>query len=197
MTTRRILVTGAAGAGTTTLGRALAGALACPHQETDDYFFRPTDPPYIFERPVPERLALMESVFLARPDWVLSGSITGWGEAIEPELDLVVFIYTSPGLRLQRLRSRELRRYGAEAIAPGGWRHTETEGFLEWAASYEEGDRQGRSLARHEEWLGQLGCMVHRADGSRRVDDIVGEVLMLLERRDCQPAGLASGGAHG
>jgi adenylate kinase family enzyme len=38
----RIHITGASGAGVTSLGRALADALAIPHHDTDDYFWQPT-----------------------------------------------------------------------------------------------------------------------------------------------------------
>ena len=38
MKTCRIHVMGASGAGVTSLGRALADALAIPHHDTDDYF---------------------------------------------------------------------------------------------------------------------------------------------------------------
>jgi hypothetical protein len=37
--------------------------------------------------------------------------------------DLVVFLSTSTELRLQRLRVREARHFGAAAVAPGGWWH--------------------------------------------------------------------------
>jgi hypothetical protein len=50
---------GASGAGVTSLGRALACALAVPHHDTDDYFWLPTDPPYRDKRDVGERLKLM------------------------------------------------------------------------------------------------------------------------------------------
>jgi hypothetical protein len=36
---------GASGAGVTSLGRALADALAFPHHDADDYFWQPTIPP--------------------------------------------------------------------------------------------------------------------------------------------------------
>jgi adenylate kinase family enzyme len=42
----RIHITGASGAGVSTLGCALADALAIPHHDTDDYFWQPTSPPY-------------------------------------------------------------------------------------------------------------------------------------------------------
>ena len=41
----RIHILGASGSGTTTLGRALAARLQCPHFDTDDCFWLPTDPP--------------------------------------------------------------------------------------------------------------------------------------------------------
>jgi adenylate kinase family enzyme len=38
MKSRRVHIMGASGADVTTLGRALADALAAPHHDTDDYF---------------------------------------------------------------------------------------------------------------------------------------------------------------
>jgi adenylate kinase family enzyme len=92
MHTCRLHITGASGAGVTTLGRALADALAIPHHDTDDYFWQPTHPPYRDKRPVPDRLRLMRELFLARSEWVLSGSLDGWGDPLIPAFDLVVFI---------------------------------------------------------------------------------------------------------
>ena len=120
---------GASGSGVTTLGRALGDRLAIPHHDTDDYFWRPTAPPYRETRPVADRLRLMEEMFLGRLDWVLSGSLEGWGDPIIPLLDLVVFLAVPTGVRLERLRDREARHFGIDAVSPGGWRHVETEEF--------------------------------------------------------------------
>jgi len=38
---------GASGAGTTTLARAIAGQWAVPHADADDYFWIPSNPPYV------------------------------------------------------------------------------------------------------------------------------------------------------
>ena len=62
----RIHIMGASGAGVSTLGRALADALALPHHDTDDYFWRPTIPPYREMRQADDRLRLMREVFLPR-----------------------------------------------------------------------------------------------------------------------------------
>src|SRR5579872_4341798 len=105
MRTRRIHVTGASGSGVTTLGRALADALALPHHDSDDYFWLPTVPPYQTQRAVADRLRLMQELFLPRVDWVLSGSIVGWGDAtatLVAHFDLVVFVQTSREIRVRR-----------------------------------------------------------------------------------------------
>ncbi|MGV7214549.1 hypothetical protein [Bradyrhizobium sp. UFLA05-112] len=169
----RVHLTGASGSGVTTLGRALADRLALPHHDSDDYFWLPTAPPYQTLRPMPERLRLMREMFLPRLDWVLSGSVTGWGDALIPFFDLVVFVITPREVRLTRLRAREAAHFGADAVAPDGWRHEETEAFIEWAAHYETGEREGRSLAKHEAWLAGLPCPVLRVDGARPIAELV------------------------
>jgi adenylate kinase family enzyme len=180
MKSRRIHVTGASGAGVTTLGRALADALALPHHDTDDYLWQPTTPPYRVLRETQERLRLMREMFVPRADWVLSGGLDGWGDELIGDFDLVVFVKTPQQVRMQRLRAREARHFGADVIAPGGWRHEETEGFLEWASHYEDGTREGRNLARHEVWVTALPCPVLRLDGTRPIADLVTEVCRAL-----------------
>ncbi|MBV8923972.1 MAG: hypothetical protein JOZ74_01245 [Bradyrhizobium sp.] len=182
MKSRRIHVTGASGSGATTLGRALAGALALPHHDTDDYYWLPTVPPYREQREAVDRLRLMREVFVPRADWVLSGGLSGWGNELIPYFDLAVFLRTPQALRMQRLRAREAAHFGAEVVAPGGWRHEATESFIEWASHYEDGTREGRSLAKQEAWLKALPCPVLRLDGSRPIPDLVMDVRRALEK---------------
>jgi adenylate kinase family enzyme len=179
MKSRRFHVFGASGSGATSLGRALADALALPHHDADDYLWLPTVPPYRNQRDVTERL--MREVFVPRADWVLSGSLGGWGDPLIRYFDLVIFLTTPRELRLQRLRAREATHFGADAVGPGGWRHAETEEFIEWASHYETGDREGRGLEKHLAWLAQLPCPVLRLDGSQALAELVAEVRRWLE----------------
>lgn len=170
---------GASGAGTTTLGRALAQRLGCPHLDTDDYFWLPTDPPFETIRPRPERQALLGADLERHPAWVLSGSLCGWGDLFIPRFDLVVFLRLPSEARLARLRARERERYG-DAIAPGAARHEKYVEFLAWAARYDEGEPVERSLRMHEAWLARLPCPVLRLDGAwetaRQVDEVARRV---------------------
>ncbi|NPD04519.1 hypothetical protein HN031_07455 [Nocardioides sp. zg-1308] len=171
----RVLVMGASGSGTTTLARALAGRWAVPHADADDYFWVPTDPPYVDKRPEAERIRLMQEVFLPRPAWVLSGSIMGWGEPVVPLLDAVVFCSLAPDVRLQRLRDREAVRYG-DRIEPGGDLVESHAEFIAWAAGYEDPAFDGRSRAVHEEWLAGLACPVLRVDTAQPVEGLLQEI---------------------
>ena len=158
----RIHIVGASGAGTTTLGRALAARLGAAHLDTDDFFWLPTEPPFETIRERGERQALLGDALARHPAWVLTGSLCGWGDRFIPRFELVVFLWLAPEIRLARLRERELQRYG-DAGAPGGPRHAKLEAFLAWAAGYDEGlDVPERCLRLHEQWLAALPCPVLR-----------------------------------
>jgi adenylate kinase family enzyme len=187
MNSRRVHITGASGSGVTSLGRALASTLASSHHDTDDYFWLPTTPPYRVQREVTERLRLMYEMFLPRADWILSGALDGWGNELIAHFDLVVFLKTPHDVRMHRLRTREAAHFGDEAVAPGGWRHEETESFIEWASHYEDGTREGRNLSHHEAWLAGLPCPVLRLDGSRPLSELVVEVSDAIKSRYPEP----------
>ncbi len=133
---RRINIFGAAGTGTSTIGRALATSLGIPHVEADDCFWLPTDPPFQQMRPPAERQAMLDATLDPQAPWVLSGSIAGWGDPIVPMLDLAVFLWVPPAIRLARLLARERERHGDAALAPGGAMHDGFRLFMSWAAAF-------------------------------------------------------------
>ena len=166
----RVHVVGASGSGTTTLGRAVAARYGAPHFDTDDYFWLPSAPPFQHIRERGERQARLDAALRGPPDWVLSGSLCGWGDVFIPLFDLVVFLWVPPDARLARLRARERARYG-DAIAPGGPQHGRSEAFLAWASGYDEGlDVPERCRRLHETWLAALPCPVLRIEGTASVD---------------------------
>jgi adenylate kinase family enzyme len=179
-TTARIQITGASGSGVTTLGRALAERLRVPQLDVDDVYWLPTDPPFVEKRPVAARLELLGER-LKGGNWILSGSLVGWGDPLVPLFDLVVFIYAPVEVRLARLKSREAARYGA-AIEPGGAMHKTSQAFLAWAARYDEPHFEGRSLAVHNRWLERLPMPVLRLDGLTPTAEQVDAVLARIAR---------------
>jgi adenylate kinase family enzyme len=176
----RIHIFGASGSGTTSLARALAVKHGHRHLDTDDFFWLPTDPPYVHTRPREARLALLRSALAESPSWVLSGSLCGWGDPLIPEFELIVFLAVPTEVRLARLRAREVERYGVDAIASGGPRHRAHVAFLEWAAGYDAGDLGMRSRALHEAWLERLTGPRVRLEGDRPVADQLERLERLL-----------------
>jgi adenylate kinase family enzyme len=168
----RLHVMGASGSGTTTLARALADHWSVPHADADDYFWVPTDPPYVEKRPEAERIELMRSVFVPREAWVLSGSMVGWGDSVVGLCDAVVFLTLDPAERLRRLNARETRRVEGQDVDVPAW-----EAFLTWARGYDDPAFQGRSRVAHERWLRTLTQPVLRLDSALSREELRDAVL--------------------
>jgi adenylate kinase family enzyme len=166
----RILITGASGSGTTTLGRALATRLRCAFYDADDYYWLPTDPPFRCKQdPAIRASRLLQALQNATPT-VLAGSILSWGVELEDSFSLIVFLTVPAEIRVVRLREREIQRFGL--VDPA---------FLAWAAQYDAGTLEGRSLSKHEAWLAKRSCPVLRIDGDMSTECRLAQVLGVLK----------------
>jgi len=175
----RVHIVGASGSGTTSLAAVMAAKHGHRHLDTDDFFWLPTSPPFREKRPREARLALLRHTMSESRRWVLSGSLCGWGDALIPEFELVVFLAVPTPIRLRRLQQREVERYGREAVAAGGAQHDAHIAFLEWAGQYDAGGLEMRSRALHEAWLTALPCAVMKLEGDRSPE----EQLAAIESR--------------
>lgn len=178
----RIHVFGASGSGTTTFGRALASRFFVPHHDTDEYYWEPTEIPFSKKRPIASRLDLMESMFLGRSNWVLSGSLVSWSATITPYFELAIFLTLDNTERLKRIQQREVIRCGEDALAPGGSRYTAYQNFMAWNSGYETSAFNGRSRKLHEDWMKTLSCPVIRLDSRSGTSDLVKETEFKLSK---------------
>lgn len=183
MTQSIIHILGASGSGTSTLARTMAEQWGYTWLDTDDFFWQPTDPPYVQPRPVEERIERMRAALDAGADCAISGSLCNWGEGFIPRFTLVVWLQTATPLRLARLRAREAAAFGAR-IAPGGDMHEAHERFVAWAATYDTAGPETRSVARHAAWTAQLPCPVLRLDGAEPPRDNLARIREALSCRD-------------
>ena len=165
----RILITGAAGAGTTTLGRALAVQLGAAFFDADDFFWHSSEPPYQTERAPAERLSMIVRALGSSPSAIVAGSVVDWGDDLENSFSLVVYLWVKADVRVARLMRRESERFGQPL-----------DGFIEWAAQYDEGRLPGRSRAAHEQWLSERKCPVLRIEGDVSVMDAASRVIEAL-----------------
>lgn len=178
----RLHIFGASGSGTTTLGSALSNSCGWLHLDTDDFYWLPSEPPYLHKRPPPQRVALIRECAAQASSWVLSGSLCSWGEALIPSFSHALFLHLDDDERMHRLRQRETQRYG-ERIEPGGDMHAQSLAFLDWAAGYEQGDRHTRSRLMHETWIEQhLTCPLLRLDSTHATPaQLVEQVMVWLQ----------------
>ena len=120
----RLHVLGASGAGTTTLGAALADRLGHPHVDADSLFWLPTDPPFTTKRPRDKRQAMLLRLLPVAGQWVFSGSAPEWAKPIEPFYDLVVFLWLDPAVRMERLRRAKRPDTASVSKRAATWRTT-------------------------------------------------------------------------
>jgi adenylate kinase family enzyme len=173
----RVLIVGASGSGTSTLGRALAADLDWTFVDADDYYWLPTQPPYREKRDHEQRLSMILAAASQRNDAVIAGSVVGWGAALEDSFALIVFLTLAAPIRVERLRKREIVQLG----------HADPD-FLEWAGQYDEGRLAGRNRTMHETWLANRTCPILRIDGDLTVEDrltLVLEVVMSNPESRC------------
>lgn len=176
----RIFIFGASGSGTSTLGAALAARFGYRHLDSDSFFWEPTDPPFQQKREVAQRQHQLQQALDAQPRWVLSGCLHGWGDMFIPRFESVIFLSLPQEVRMARLRARELSRYGAEALAPGGAMFEQHTAFMRWAEAYEQADVSMRSRRRHEAWIAALPCPVTRLDATRSVEQHIEDLAVQL-----------------
>lgn len=172
---------GAPGAGTTTLGKALAERLGCPHFDTDDvYWFTEDALPYRRKRNPDHRRKLLTERLASSESWVLSGSLCGWGDFFAPQFDLVVWLWLPAEIRIPRIEKRERLRYGSSQLEPGGNLQVVFEKFKVWAANcdYESGGL--RSKQQEQKWLEQLECPVLKMEEELSVLDLVEQVMRVV-----------------
>jgi len=95
-------------------------------------------------------------------DVVVSGSLIQWGREVEDGWDLIVFLTAPTPVRIDRLRARDMARYGS--VNPA---------FLAWAERYDDPAFTGRSRALHERWLAQRSSRILRLDAELPLPKLV------------------------
>jgi adenylate kinase family enzyme len=139
----RALITGGPGAGCTSTAAWVAKALGLAHFDSDEFFHKPTDPPFQEQYGAEERRELIEEALTGERDWILSGSMATWGLG-DLELTHGVILDVGPQVRMQRLAQRERQRFGARIYTAGDLGR-EHEAFMEWAKGYEVRVERGRN----------------------------------------------------
>lgn len=178
---KRLHLLGAPGSGVTSLGKALAARLSWQHFDTDDYHWFTEDVlPYRRRRNPDHRRQLLSRDLDTSENWVLSGSLCGWGDVFIPCFDAVIYLWAPVDVRIARIQAREWKRYGAERLAPNGDLHQVFEKFVAWAAAYDDAHENIRSRAKELEWLKALPCPVIKIEVEMPLSVMADQVMETL-----------------
>ncbi len=149
----RIHIFGASGSGVTTTGQDLAKKLNLQYFDSDDYFWKKTNPPFLDRQNPIDRNVKIQADLEGLENWILGGSIFQWGDNVFPNFDIVIFLYIPQEIRIQRLKKREFERYG-NSIFTDPERKKQFENFIAWATDYDDNTGiANRNLKAHENWL--------------------------------------------
>jgi adenylate kinase family enzyme len=167
----KLHIFGASGSGVTTLGKLLADKLGIEYFDSDDYFWIKSDPPFTQRRDPYERNHLISKDINETENWILGGSIIHWGDNLFPDFDLIVFLYLPQEIRIERLKKRELERYG-DVIYTDENRAKQFNDFIAWAKDYDNNTGlANRTLKAHEAWLGQTKNPFLKIVGNQTLDE--------------------------
>ncbi|MEE1944933.1 AAA family ATPase [Pedobacter sp. KR3-3] len=178
----KLHIFGASGSGVTTLGQALAKQLDIPYLDSDDFFWEVSSPPFTIKRNQALRNEMVQQAYRQTKHWVLGGSIINWGENVFPPFDLIVFLCLPPAIRLERLKARELERYG-DVIISNPQRASQFSEFMAWATDYDHATGlANRTLKAHENWLGKQTSPVLEIRGDYSIEQKLAMVGKKLEK---------------
>lgn len=173
----KLHIFGASGSGVTSLGQLLAEKTGLKYFDSDDYFWIKTEPPFRHRRNPDERNKLILSDLSKSEDWILGGSIFHWGENLFPEFDLKIFLYLPGALRIERLKRRELERYG-DLIYKDEKRAKQFSDFIAWATDYDNNTGlANRTLSAHTKWLEQSKSPVLKIIGNQTMEQKLKVIL--------------------
>ena len=178
----KLLIFGASGSGTTTLGREIEKQTGFKHLDVDDYYWKKTQPPFQEKIPLIDRNKSLLSDFEKHENVLVSGSMVSWGKEWQTAFDLVIFIYLNNEVRIERLEKREFERYGNKLLTDEKIKETSKD-FIEWAKKYEDPNFDGRSLTIHNDWIKLLNCPVLRINGETELQTKTERVISEIKNR--------------
>lgn len=185
-----IAIVGLNGSGKSTMNHRLSRTMGYFEMDVEDYYFpqqkehrqwaldhavvrQMAQQPYIAEQDQAQVEAALLRDMEAHPQFVLSCVRLNWGEALRSCIGLVFYLQVPLEKRLERIRQREVRRFGARAL-PGGDMYERQERFRALVSQ--------REPAAVEDSLAGMNCPVVRLDGTLPLEENLARMLDLLQK---------------
>ncbi|MDD3397712.1 MAG: AAA family ATPase [Clostridia bacterium] len=178
----KICVIGAAGTGTSTIGRHIAFHYDIKQIESDYYAWEQTNPPFQKDRSYEEGRSLLNKAFDENENLIICGNVARWGKEFSDRFDLLVFLKAPTETRIKRINYRERELYG-ERVLDGGDMFENFKKFLWYAEHYDVGDETFRSLKQHTNYIkNHIKCPVLEIDTYGNIDIILENLFSGIDK---------------
>ncbi|MEM8510554.1 MAG: AAA family ATPase [Bacteroidota bacterium] len=177
----KIHIFGPAGAGTTTLGKALATD-NMPYFDVDDYRWEKTVIPFTTKLPNHVRQQNMLADIAPYKSWIIGGELINWDDFIKDVFDLVVFVYVPQDIRIDRIKKREYERYGDKIYHEPLYMEKMAK-FIAWIRKYEDDTFAGSSKRKHLNWLKTIQCPILKIEGDTTTEERINAIVNLINRK--------------
>lgn len=173
-----IIIMGLNGSGKSTICRELAGLLNYRRMDVEDYYFLDSDIPYTKSRTQEEVKQLMLDDIKHYHNYILSSVGCNWGSEIVSTYKLAVLLYAPLEVRLERIKQREIARFG-NRVLDGGDMYESQRRFHDMVVSRSAEDVRLQACS--------LTCPVLEIDATQPLKEILNLIcsyyLNILEER--------------
>ena len=152
-----IIIIGPSGSGKTTLGKIAARKLGYPYFDVDDYIWKQnTDSPYTQMYTRDEKISRLSNDIAPYEHFVMAGSMSSFHYAFDEMFEMMVLLYVSPDIRIERVHKRAIERFG-ERVLEGGDMYEAHMRFLNDNRRYEEDGSP--NMREQKEWMENMSCV--------------------------------------
>ena len=162
-----IIIMGLNGSGKSTICHELAVLLNYRYMDVEDYYFLDSEIPYSKSRTHEEATQLILNDIKIYHNYVLSSVGCNWGFEIASTYKLAILLYAPLQVRLERIKQREINRFGNRVLA-GGDMYESQKRFHDMVASRSAEDIKQQAYS--------LTCPVLEINATLPVKEILGSI---------------------
>lgn len=163
-----IIIIGPSGSGKTTLGKIAARKLGYPYFDVDDYIWKQnTDSLYTQMYTRDEKISRLSKDIAPYEHFVMAGSMSSFHYAFDEMFEMMVLLYVSPDIRIERVHKRAIERFG-ERVLEGRDMYEAHMRFLNDNRRYEEDGSP--NMREQKEWMENMSCVKIELDGAAELE---------------------------
>lgn len=177
---KRILIIGASGTGTTTLGKRISTKLELPFIDLDELFWLESEIPFTKFRNTEQLKEIVNDKIYSKNEWLISGDPSLWNVGIEDKINYLIFLKAPTDIRISRLEQRYNNHYGIASRVKGNLIFENHQSFIKWTMQYNTGGITGRTKDKQELWISNLNCIIFETNSDKELDLLMENALKII-----------------